>query len=218
MRRTIMSVLAIALALAGCGTAAADQPDVAAPPGVQARDGYAAVQNAYLDWLTTRAEQYSGTVAETTADRPPIDVEMLTPRSEFTDDVSGQFKVKLDGQATNVLNMSDASRTAVARITVQPGAQFPWHTHPGPVIANVIQGELTYVQATDCVDRPYPAGTVFVDPGNGNVHTAFNSAAEGETVVMATFFEVPAQGPLTITEGVQAPADCDITVGDHGSH
>lgn len=99
MRRTIMSVLAIALALAGCGTAAADQPDVAAPPGVQARDGYAAVQNAYLDWLTTRTEQYSGTVAETTADRPPIDVEMLTPRSEFTDDVSGQFKVKLDGQA-----------------------------------------------------------------------------------------------------------------------
>lgn len=28
-------------------------------------------------------------------------------------------------------------------------------------------------------------------------------------------FEVPAEGPLTITEGVEAPADCPIEVGSH---
>lgn len=146
-----------------------------------------------------------------------ITVELLTQRAQFTDGVTAQLKNKLDGTATNVLNMQDPSRTVVARITVQPGAQFPWHTHPGPVIVNVAQGELVYVQASDCVERSYPVGTAFVDPGRGNVHTAYNPLGTA-TVLIATFFEVPpAPAPLTITEGV-IPGDCDIQVGAHGSH
>jgi quercetin dioxygenase-like cupin family protein len=148
---------------------------------------------------------------------PPISVELLTGRAEFTDDVAAQLRIRLDGRAANVLNLKDPSRTAVARITVQPGAQFPWHTHPGPVIVNVAQGHLVYVNADDCVQRDYPAGTAFVDPGRGNVHTAFNPT-DGVTILLATFFEVPQAGPLTITEGVEAPADCHIEVGTHGSH
>ena len=35
-------------------------------------------------------------------------------------------------------------------IHVQPGVQLPWHTHNGPVIVTVIQGELVYVMAEDC--------------------------------------------------------------------
>jgi predicted metal-dependent enzyme (double-stranded beta helix superfamily) len=142
----------------------------------------------------------------------PIGVELLTPRSEFTDEVGGQIRLKLDGQTTNVLNMADLSKVATAKITVQPGARFPWHTHPGPVIANVAQGELTYVYASDCVERPYPAGTLFIDPGHGNVHTAFNPTDE-VTVVYATFFEVPATGALTIP--VDDPGTCEMTVGSH---
>jgi hypothetical protein len=137
---------------------------------------------------------------------PPILLEPLTPRSTFTDDVRGQFRIKLKGHGTNVVNMRDLSRTLVARITVQPGAQFPWHTHSGPVVVNIAQGELVYV-TTDCVERPYPAGTAFVDPGHGHVHTAFNRTGS-VTVFYATFFQVPAQGPLTLTEGVEAPDDC----------
>lgn len=145
---------------------------------------------------------------------PPIGVEPLSQRSVFTDDVAAQLRLKLDGQGTNVLNMRDPSRVVTARITVQPGAAFPWHTHPGPVIANVTEGELVYVYAEDCVERPYPAGTLFVDPGRGNVHTAFNPTDQA-TVVIATFFEAPAEGPLTITEGVPQPDDCEIPVGAH---
>ena len=147
-------------------------------------------------------------------DPPPIAVEILTPRSVFTDDVALQFRYKLDGDQTRVINSTDPSRTVVARITVQPGAQFPWHTHPGPVIVNVVQGEIVYVQANDCVERSYAAGTAFIDPGRGNVHTAFNGDS-GVTVLVATFFEVPASGPLTITEGVTPPEDCHIEVGSH---
>lgn len=145
----------------------------------------------------------------------PIAVELLSPRSVFTDDVDLQFRYKLDGNPTRVINSSDPSRTVVARITVQPGAQFPWHTHPGPVIVNVAQGELVYVQAVDCVERSYPAGEAFVDPGRGNVHTAFNPTG-GETVLIATFFETPASGAITIP--ADAPSDCEVEAGTHSSH
>src|SRR5215204_2751676 len=138
---------------------------------------------------------------------PPIATEVLTPRSVFTDNVDLKLKNKLDGRATEVVNVKDPSRTVVARITLQPGAQFPWHTHPGPVIVNVAEGELVYVGAEDCVEREYPAGTAFIDAGHGHVHTAFNPT-DDVTVLVATFFEAPAQGPLLIP--APAPAGCDI--------
>jgi quercetin dioxygenase-like cupin family protein len=135
---------------------------------------------------------------------PPIATEFLTGRAVFTDDVDLKLKIKLDGEATEVVNATDPSRTVVARFTVQPGAQFPWHTHRGPVIVNVTEGELVYVAADDCVERAYPAGTAFVDAGHGHVHTAFN-ATDDVTVLVATFFEAPAEGPLLIPAEA---ADC----------
>jgi quercetin dioxygenase-like cupin family protein len=145
---------------------------------------------------------------------PPIDVQLLTERAEFTDDVAMQVRFKLDGQRATALNLQDASRLVTARVTIQPGAMFPWHTHPGPVLINIAEGTFTYVNADDCVPRVYPAGTALVDPGYGNVHTAFNDTDE-VVVVIATFLDVPAQGPLTITEGIEAPEGCDIEVGTH---
>ena len=136
---------------------------------------------------------------------PPIATEILTGRAVFTDDVDLKFKIKLSGQPTRVVNVTDPSRTVVGRFTVQPGARFPWHSHRGPVVVNVTQGELVYVDADDCLERSYPAGTAFVDPGRGHVHTAFNPTND-VTVFVATFFEAPAEGPLLIP--ADAPADC----------
>jgi len=139
---------------------------------------------------------------------PPIATEFLSGRAVFTDDVDLKFKVKLDDSAaTRVVKSEDPSRTLVARFTVQPGAHFPWHSHAGPVVVNVTQGELVYVDGDDCVERAYPAGTAFVDSGHGHTHTAFN-ATSAETVFVATFYEAPAQGPLLIP--AQAPADCNV--------
>jgi quercetin dioxygenase-like cupin family protein len=128
---------------------------------------------------------------------PPIASEFLTGRAVFTDDVTLKVKIKLDGMKTRVVKVRDPSRTVVGRFTVQPGARFPWHSHRGPVVVNVVSGELTYVAADDCVEREYPAGTAFVDPGQGHVHTAFNGT-NGVTVFVATFFSAPAEGPLLI--------------------
>src|SRR5439155_8312963 len=81
---------------------------------------------------------------------PPIATEFLTGRAVFPDDVDLMVKLKHDGGATHVVKAEDPSRTVVTRVTVQPGAQFPWHTHAGPVIVNVVGGTLVYVGADDC--------------------------------------------------------------------
>ncbi len=115
----------------------------------------------------------------------------------FPDEVDLKFKVKTDGKATMVVNQGDPSRTLVVRFTVQPGAHFPWHSHAGPVVVNIVSGSLTYVPADTCIGRTYSAGQAFVDAGHGHVHSAFNPGTT-PTVFVATFFGAPAQGPLLI--------------------
>ncbi len=147
---------------------------------------------------------------------PPIAVELLTPRSRFTDRVNARVRVRAEGSRPHVLNMDDPTHAVVARITLQPGAQFPWHMHPGPVMVTVAAGDLVLTNGDDCVDRPYPTGTSFVEPDHF-VHTAGNRTA-GETVLVATYFDAPATGPLAITEGFEQP-DCELPVAaTHGTH
>jgi hypothetical protein len=55
------------------------------------------------------------------------------------------------------------------------------------------------------VERRYPAGTAFIDVGGDGVHTVQN-VTEGVSITVATFFAAPAEGPVTITEGVEAPS------------
>jgi quercetin dioxygenase-like cupin family protein len=149
---------------------------------------------------------------------PPIAIETLTGRHEFTDDVAAQFRLKPEGRALKVVNLEDPTRMAVLRITIQPGARFPWHTHPGPVMVAVTQGDLVYVYGDDCVERTYPTGTAVLDPGT-NVHFAFN-ATGGETVLIATFLAVPATGPLTIPvdAGTSAALDAECGVAPAALH
>ena len=137
----------------------------------------------------------------------PVAVEVLTPRATFTDQATMQLKLK-DGHGTNVIKASDPSNIVTTKATVQPGAQIPWHTHSGPVFVTIAEGELTYVSSEGCTSRRYSAGTAFIDPGHGHVHTAYNSG-KAVTVFYATFIQAPAgTAPLSIP--ADAPADCKI--------
>jgi quercetin dioxygenase-like cupin family protein len=140
--------------------------------------------------------------------------EPLTQRHEFTDNISVSVGVQPDGRDEHVVQLEDASRIAVAEITVAPGGRFPWHTHPGPALAAVTSNELIYIYADDCVERSYPAGTAFVDPGGDNVHTAYNPSDTEPTTVMVTFLGVPPEGPLTVPvdegEGAALDERCDV--------
>jgi quercetin dioxygenase-like cupin family protein len=133
----------------------------------------------------------------------PIATEFLSPRSVFPDDIDMKVKINT-GDETEVVKVVDPSRTVTARFTIQPGARFPWHSHAGPVVVNVAQGTLVFVE-TDCAERTYPTGTAFVDAGHGHVHSAYNPTG-GETVIVATFFESPAAGSLLIPADTPACA------------
>jgi quercetin dioxygenase-like cupin family protein len=140
------------------------------------------------------------------AAQQPIDVELLTDRTVFTDNVDVRLKNKFDGKKKfDVVNVKKPSPTVTARITLEDGAQFPWHTHRGPVVVNVVEGQLTYVAADDCKRREYPQNTAFIDAGGDHVHTAF---ATGETVLVATFFRATLSGSLLIP--ADEPEDCVV--------
>jgi len=134
---------------------------------------------------------------------PPIAAELLTPRSVFPDKITMKIKLKSHTGGTTVVKVRDPSRTVAVRYTVQPGARFPWHTHPGPVIVNIVSGSLTYIvgmrhgHTTMCEEIPYTFGQAFVDPGHGHIHSAYNPGTE-PTVLVATFLEAPETGPFLI--------------------
>lgn len=134
---------------------------------------------------------------EAMAGHPPttggFSVQLLS-RSSFPDDIDAQFRIK-QGGGTNVVNVNGPSELVAIKLTVQPGGSLGWHTHHGPALVTVAAGELSIINARDCITRPYAAGNAFVDPGQGNVHIGFNASAT-ETVAYVTYLDVPAgQGP-----------------------
>lgn len=128
---------------------------------------------------------------------PPIAAETLSNRAVFPDAIDMKLKLRMHHGGTTVVHVDDPTRTVVVRYTVQPGARFPWHTHYGPVIVNIISGSLMYVTAGMCDGMPYKAGQAFVDSGHGHVHSAYNPGTV-PTVFIATFFEAPETGALLI--------------------
>lgn len=141
----------------------------------------------------------SGAVADGSgrpASAPEPQVTVLAGHADFPDNIDVMIKRSLDGGRTQVLKLEDPGHIVVARVKLSPGAAFPWHTHPGPVVISVAQGRLTYQQGTDCVERLYDTQDALVDPGD-IVHTAWN-AGSTDTVLYATFYDVPAGAAPTI--------------------
>jgi quercetin dioxygenase-like cupin family protein len=147
------------------------------------------------------------------ADHEPIHGVPLTTagHNEFTDDVAIQVRDRPADRSTEVVNLRDASNIAVFEFTIQPGAWFPWHTHPGPVLAAVAQGDLVFIYADDCVERPYDEGEAFVDPGL--VHTAYNPSGTEETVVIATVLGVAAGAPAATPVDPEVAAALNAACG-----
>jgi len=117
----------------------------------------------------------------------------------------GQRTTRGDSEAIVSNLPSDASSVIVAKVTWEPEGTSGWHTHPGPVIVSVAEGELQLINERDCVERTYGAGEAFIDPGQGNIHVASNPSTTDTAVAYATFLGVPDGEPATVWV---APADC----------
>lgn len=96
----------------------------------------------------------------------------------------------------------------VLSVTIAPGGQTGWHTHPGPSIVSVKSGVATYYEAEGgaCVARIYPAGTGFVDPGDDHVHNLRNEGPGNLEVI--GFQILPAGAPARID--APQPANCSF--------
>jgi quercetin dioxygenase-like cupin family protein len=68
------------------------------------------------------------------------------------------------------------------RISIQPGGNFGWHTHPAPVAVVVMRGTVTVFDPTvnGCKAFTATKGQSFVEPAN-HVHLARN---DGKTPVL----------------------------------
>lgn len=172
--------------------------------GVVATSGGAltgtAVANEHGDESETEDGEETGEVDEPEG----FSAEVLAPHAPFADDVSAEFQVTYEDDGEEVVTLDDASTVIIAKVTWQPGGTSGWHTHPGPVIVNIIQGELEIVHEEECATHTYTAGEAFLDTGEHN-EVARNPSETECTVVYATFLGVPDGEPAT--EWVE-PQDC----------
>lgn len=194
-RRTVLKASTIAagiVAATGPATAAGDRPS-------QERR-HPIVVDAGVDVHTTGDDD---------VDEPEgFNVDVLAGHAAFPDDVATKFRIKYDeGDVGTIVSdlPCDASSVVFARATWEPEGTSGWHTHPGPVIISITEGELELVNERDCVAHTYAAGEAFIDPGQGNVHIASNPSETDEAVVYATFLGVPDGEPATIWV---EPPDC----------
>jgi quercetin dioxygenase-like cupin family protein len=91
------------------------------------------------------------------------------------------------------------SDAVVRNLSIAPGGDTGWHSHPGPVFVLVTAGTGSFYFAADPTFTPvvYPAGTGFVE-GGGDVHIFRN---EGNVDLEATvLFLVPHGAPTRIDE------------------
>lgn len=153
----------------------------------------------------TGNEASSETQDDEEVDSPEgFSAEVLAPHATFADEVSAEFRVNYEAGGEDVVTLDDASTAVVAKVTWQPGGTTGWHTHPGPVLVNIVQGELEIVHAEDCKTHTYTAGEAFVDTGQHN-EVATNPNETECTVAYAIFLGVPDGAPPT--EWVK-PQDC----------
>lgn len=117
----------------------------------------------------------------------------IMARAGFADPVSIMFRLADDGSdRTKVIQVRNAKDTVIQEITFTAGGHTGWHSHPGPALVLVTQGELTLYSADDptCAGRSYAAGQAFIDPGQGHVHIG-RASQSGNTVLWVTYFDVP---------------------------
>jgi hypothetical protein len=78
-----------------------------------------------------------------------------------------------------------------------------WHTHPGPVLITVVEGQVTFYEYDDptCTPTVVPAGQGYVDTGHGHIgRNETGQPAKDITVFFAPVAlpfrdELPAPGP-----------------------
>ena len=120
--------------------------------------------------------------------------------------ISKGFKVKRKTGAWEIdLHAKDPADIVVATLTIQPGGNVGWHTHPGPGFVQVIAGTATFYEAGDpsCPPTVMSVAQTWLDRGE-TAHIVRNET-DSPVTILATLF-VPPGAPPRIDE--PAPGNC----------
>ena len=105
------------------------------------------------------------------------------------------------------LRTKGTSDVYVVSNVIAPGGHTGWHTHPGPSLITVKSGTITvYSPDSGCVPTDYPAGTGFIDPGDGHVHILRN---EGTVVAETIAVQLLPAGAARRIDA-STPAGCPL--------
>jgi quercetin dioxygenase-like cupin family protein len=95
------------------------------------------------------------------------------------------------------IDASNPSDIVVVTTAYDPGGYSGWHSHPGPVVVAVKQGQLKLTNG-DCKSKTYHKGEIFREYP-GQVYNGVNTG-NGPTSLIATYFDVPVGGEVRIDE------------------
>jgi len=114
-------------------------------------------------------------------------------------------KLRAEGNGIQ-LRTNGPKAMMTARITVEPGGSFGWHSHPGPVLVAVERGtfSLTQVENRRCKTHRFGPGEAFVEDG-GRVHLGRNESGE-KVRIFATF--LARAGTTTFSRPEATPGAC----------
>jgi quercetin dioxygenase-like cupin family protein len=102
--------------------------------------------------------------------------------------VNATIAERVRAQSAGVNLKTDGPKAVLtARITVEPGGSFGWHSHPGPVFVSVADGTFTLRQVENrrCRRHTFGPGEAFVEDG-ARVHLGENEGTE-PVRIFATF-------------------------------
>ena len=140
---------------------------------------------------------WSGLAAVNAADLDPA---QLPPISVMTEVKEANVEERIR------INEKGPSEVSVSHLTVPPGANSPWHYHPGPHIVLVKTGTVE-IYETDCGEPGvYEAGEGFFDPGPTNQPHVHMLRNPGEVAAELVLTDIRQPGlPLTVVPEDQPP-------------
>jgi hypothetical protein len=113
------------------------------------------------------------------------------------------FKVETDSLVNVEVKAKSYLDMVVRTHDYAVGGSTGWHSHPGPVFVNVIQGQVTFYEADDptCTPHVVSAGQGYVDTGRGHLgRNESGQLARDVSVILAPVnlpfrSELPAPNP-----------------------
>ena len=161
-------------------------------------------------WLAVTTLGFAALIVAVNA--VPAAATAASPRPAFISTELGRGTYQSKGS----LRFEKGLDVVVSKVTMTPGADSGWHSHPGGAVGIVQQGQITLVRASGnhCSSTIYTEDQSVIERP-GEVVIAKNSGS-GEAVLYVTFPSVPVDGSARIDQPAPTCTGSDDQ-GDQGN-